>query len=111
MILTDPEGKPRLVLNADGFLREVLLGEEAVDPLSRCHRPIIIDDAQTSLGETIPQLSADGALPEDDVVDRDIILVWAGEKRIITGADLLGRLFRGIVRSAPLGDDLEPAAS
>lgn len=35
--------------------------------------------------------------PEDDVIDDDIILVWGEQKRIITGADLLGRLLRGIV--------------
>jgi hypothetical protein len=35
--------------------------------------------------------------PEDDVIDRDLILVWGKQKRIITGADLLGRLLRGIV--------------
>ena len=34
--------------------------------------------------------------PEDDVVDNDLILIWARERRIITGADLLGRLLRGI---------------
>jgi len=33
----------------------------------------------------------------DDVIDNDLILVWGHEKRIITGADLLGRLLRGIV--------------
>ena len=33
----------------------------------------------------------------DDVIDNDLILVWGDEKRIITGADLLGRLLRGIV--------------
>jgi len=34
---------------------------------------------------------------EDDVIDEDIILVWGAERRIITGADILGRLLRGIV--------------
>jgi len=35
--------------------------------------------------------------PEDDVVDHDLILVWANDqRRIITGADLLGSLLRGI---------------
>ena len=38
-----------------------------------------------------------GIHPEDDVIDNDLILVWGEEKRIITGADLLGRLLRGIV--------------
>ena len=33
---------------------------------------------------------------EDDVIDNDLILCWAEERRIITGADLLGRLLRGI---------------
>jgi metal transporter CNNM len=34
--------------------------------------------------------------PEDDVIDNDLILVWGKQKRIIIGADLLGRLLRGI---------------
>jgi len=34
--------------------------------------------------------------PDDDVIDNDLILVWGAQKRIITGADLLGRLLRGI---------------
>ena len=33
---------------------------------------------------------------EDDVVDRDVVLLWGEEKRVLTGADLLGRLLRGI---------------
>jgi hypothetical protein len=31
----------------------------------------------------------------DDVIDHDLILLWADEKRVITGADILGRLLRG----------------
>jgi len=111
VILTDEEGEPRLVLNADGFLREVLLGDTWVDPLSRCHRPIVISDQEARLGETIPQLTVDPAQPEDDVVDEDIVLVWAEQKRIITGADLLGRLLRGIVQTMPSSEDAEPVAS
>ena len=34
--------------------------------------------------------------PEDDIVDYDLILFWGDKKRVITGADLLGRLLRGI---------------
>jgi metal transporter CNNM len=30
------------------------------------------------------------------VIDNDHILIWGEQKRIITGADLLGRLLRGI---------------
>jgi len=32
----------------------------------------------------------------DDVIDDDLILIWFKEKRVITGADILGRLLRGI---------------
>jgi hypothetical protein len=34
--------------------------------------------------------------PEDDVIDHDLILAWGTQKRIIAGADLLGRLLREI---------------
>jgi hypothetical protein len=34
--------------------------------------------------------------PDDDVIDKDLILIWGQQRRIITGADLLGRLLRGI---------------
>jgi hypothetical protein len=33
---------------------------------------------------------------ENDVIDNDLILIWAEEKRVITGSDILGRLLRGI---------------
>ena len=38
------------------------------------------------------------------MIDRDLILFWGQERRIITGADLLGRLLRGIAR--PDAEDL-----
>ncbi len=37
----------------------------------------------------------------DDVIDEDLILLWGKSKKIITGADILGRLLRGIVRGDP----------
>ena len=39
--------------------------------------------------------------PDDDVIDHDIIVVWAEQRRIITGSDLLGRLLRGIATVVP----------
>ena len=35
---------------------------------------------------------------DDDVIDEDLIIFWGEKKRIITGADILGRLLRGIVQ-------------
>ena len=51
---------------------------------------------KTKLGDVIGHLKVVPERPDDDVIDNDLILVWGTQKRIITGADLLGRLLRGI---------------
>ena len=38
---------------------------------------------------------------KDDLIENDIILVWGDERRVITGADILGRLLRGVLRRRP----------
>ena len=65
------------------------------------HRPIIVTDMLTPLGDVIGRMQVKPEHPDDDVIDNDLILVWGDEKRIITGADLLGRLLRGIVTLDP----------
>jgi metal transporter CNNM len=57
------------------------------DHCDRCVQP---------LGEVIGRMKVKPEHPEDDVIDDDLILVWGIQRRIITGADLLGRLLRGI---------------
>ena len=101
IILTSVDGYPRLVLNADLFLRDALFGKEPFRPYSYCHRPIVVSDAVTPLGEVIQKLRVHPEHSEDDVIDNDLILCWDKEKRIITGADLLGRLLRGIAGRRP----------
>jgi hypothetical protein len=51
---------------------------------------------RTPLGEVIGRMEVKPEHSEDDVIDNDLILIWGTQKRIITGADLLGRLLRGI---------------
>jgi hypothetical protein len=100
VILIDFHDEPKMVLDADGFLRSALFDGSAFQPQRFCHRPLIIREPDISLGKLIALLKV---MPEDDgddVVDRDIILYWAGERRIITGSDILGRLLRGIVQKA-----------
>lgn len=100
IIIVDPEGEPRMVLEADGFLREALFKRGGtLNPYSHCHRPIIIRDRKVRLGDTISRLKVQPAHHGDDVVDEDVIILWNEEKRIITGSDILGRLLRGIVQS------------
>jgi metal transporter CNNM len=96
VILTDPKGEPRLVLDADPFLRAVLFGDGGFNPYAYCHRPIMVKDPDLPLGEVISLLKVHSAAEADGVIDKDIILMWDFEKRVITGADLLGRLLKGI---------------
>jgi metal transporter CNNM len=98
VILTDFEGEPRMVLDSDGFLRHALLRSEVCRPYDHCHRPIIVRDPQTSLGEVLDRFKVKPQTPTDDVIDHDIILIWGADRRVITGADILGRLMRGIIK-------------
>ncbi|MFZ0837995.1 MAG: CNNM domain-containing protein [Xanthobacteraceae bacterium] len=97
VIFVDDASQPYVVLDAHHFLRDVLFEENPVTPERYWHRPLIVTDANTKLGEVIGHMKVRPETPEDDVVDHDLILVWANDqRRIITGADLLGRLLRGI---------------
>lgn len=96
VIIVDEHGQPCMVLNANAFLREVLFGAGPINPKVYCHRPIIFTDSKTLLGKVLSRLRVYPKSAVDDVIDDDLVLVWAKEKRVITGADILGRLLRGI---------------
>ena len=98
VIVIDETAEPRAVINADGFLRDALLGPTRFNPYRYCHRPIIVKEAHMPLGAIILRLKVHPTRADDDVVDEDIILYWGETKRIITGSDILGRLLRGIVK-------------
>lgn len=98
VIITDELHEPHLVLDSDGFLRAALIDEKPLQPYAFCHRPIVVKDPYTRLGNVIWRLQVRPETAEDDVIDNDVVLVWSEEKKvIITGADILGRLMRGIV--------------
>lgn len=96
VIITDTWGMPLYVMDIDKLIRDVFFGSGGVNPFTYCHRPIMVTDPHTPLGKVISKLKVFAEHSEDDVIDQDIILVWAEEKRVITGADILGRLMRGI---------------
>lgn len=96
VIIVNEQQQPQMVLNANGFLRDALFGSGPVNPYSYCHRPIIVREADTLLGQVLSDLRVYPETGADDVVDNDLILIWSDEKRVITGADILGRLLRGI---------------
>jgi hypothetical protein len=97
VIIVDALGCPSFVLDAHHFLRDLLFDTMSAGPELYWHRPIVVTDMSTPLGGVIGRMTVKPERPEDDVIDNDLILVWGEEKRIITGADLLGRLLRGIV--------------
>ena len=96
VIITDTKENPVYVMDSDKFIRDVFFGHEPINPFICCHRPIIVYDPHIPLGKVISRLKVFAENPEDDVIDQDIILVWTEEKRVTTGADILGRLIRGI---------------
>ena len=97
VIMVDENRHPCLVLNANAFLREALFGKGPINPYIYCHRPILVEDSGTLLGKVLSRLRVYPESAVDDVIDDDLILIWSAEKRVITGADILGRLLRGIV--------------
>ncbi len=97
VILIDQDGKPQLVLDADAYLRAVMTDTATVDAYSHCHRPILVTDASSPLGHIIERLREGIDVDSDAAIDKDIVLLWTDDvKKVITGADLLGRLLRGI---------------
>jgi hypothetical protein len=86
-----------LVLDSDAYLRAALVESGEFDPYAYCHRPIVIEDAKRPLGSVILELRRGMEETSDATITKDIVLFWTGDqKRVITGADLLGRLLRGI---------------
>lgn len=100
-VLTDGEYTPLLVLDCDAFIRGVFEKGAAYNAYEACHRPIVVTDPDTSVGDVLPLFAVLPEHQDDDVIDHDLILLWGPKRRILTGADLLGRLLRGIARREP----------
>ena len=95
VILAGEDGEPQLILDSDGFLRDVLFSQKPVDAYKYCHRPIIIKSNKTNLGSVI-RLMRRSKVGNLGVIENDVVLLWTSTPRIITGADLFDRLLYGI---------------
>ena len=78
-------------------LRAAIFEDQDVQPADYCHEPILVRDKSQKLGDILQLLKIQSESEHDDVIDQDIILLWAHRKQIITGADILGRLLRGSI--------------
>lgn len=98
VVATNPEGHPLLAIDADGLLRAALFEFDKFDPYHYCHRPIIITDEKTSLSDAVIKMKMNESVDKsfDGVIDNDVLLVWSDTNRIITGADIYGRLLKGM---------------
>jgi len=105
VVIVDEQNEPQFILDADGFLRDALLSGQETDPVAYCHRPIIVHDPKEPLGKLVEQLSFDLYSPGDHLIAHDAILLWTKNPRLVTGADLLGRLLRGIAKRMRTDDE------
>jgi hypothetical protein len=106
IVLADESGEPLLLLDADEALRAALLElEQPYDIYDYCRRPLVIRDTTTTVGEVIRYLKSipGTSSSTDGAIDYDAVLVWSDEPRIITGADILGKLLKGINPDAVSG--------
>ena len=99
VIFVSPGNEPLVALDADGFLRAAVFSREAVRIDDFCHRPIVVHNTSIPLDEVLTRFEVEKESDNDDVIDRDLILVWGEDKKVITGADILGHLMRGISRT------------
>lgn len=98
-VITGDRGVPQLVLDTNQYMSALFTAESEVDIYAYCHRPIVVEDKGTTLDDVLGEFVVEASDKDDHVVDRDVVLFWTdGEKRIVTGADIFGRLLRGIAR-------------
>lgn len=103
IVLTDENDEPRYLLDADAFLRHSVYENEPTLIQRYCHRPLVVSNPSESFGSALQRLQVAPERYEDGVIDNDVILLWSeGCKKIVTGADILGRLLRGVVQSGAL---------
>jgi metal transporter CNNM len=98
VVLTDSADAPRLLLDADRFLRAAFSSSESnLDPRDCCVEPVVT----TNPNDTLEKVLGNAKVPETDSTERGIILLWGKQKRIITHFDVLKRLFQGVLPPIP----------
>ncbi|WP_342807536.1 CNNM domain-containing protein [Alteromonas sp. M12] len=97
IVVTNSDNYPVFVLDSDAYLRSVFCADgKVIDPFLYCYKPVILEDPKTRLGAVLTLMKAEEDLHSDAPLKQDLILLWADQKRIVTGADILGRLLKGI---------------
>jgi len=93
IVFTNQSHEPTYVLNANRFLRDLLVKDRDTAIEDYCHEPMVVRNHERELGSVMNQLIREK--PDDSTIDQDVLLLWHEEPRIITGSDILRRLLRG----------------
>jgi metal transporter CNNM len=97
LIFTNKQGIPVSILDVDGFIRAALFCENGINISDFCHKPLVIKDSKTKLDMLIKSLRSEVNIRTDEPIEKDVVLFWTNDvKKIVTGADILGRLLKGI---------------
>jgi metal transporter CNNM len=97
IIFTNNRDEPILVLDADGFIRATLFSNDYKSIVDFCHIPLVFHDKKTNLGGVLEKLQGKIDKLNDMPIKKDVVLYWTpSQKKIITGADIFGRLLKGI---------------
>lgn len=95
IVLTDDEGQPSLLLNANSFVRDLLVLGDDVSPRDYCHRPVILARPSDALDMALGILTM--RREQDAAHGETVILLWSpSTKRMITGSDVLRCLLSGM---------------
>ncbi|MFT6861869.1 MAG: metal transporter CNNM [Akkermansiaceae bacterium] len=101
-IIINESQEPVIVMDTTKFLCDLNVEGDATDPYAQCHRPIVVTEEETYLDSVLGEFVVEAEDLHDHVVDRDVVLYWTTDhKRIITGADIFGRLLKGIAKRIP----------
>ncbi len=97
VIFVDEKNIPQAVLDADGYIRSLISEKGSKDIRLFCHRPLLIKERNTDLATLLNMFRSHLDREEDIPIQHDIALLWDDEeKKIITGADVFGKLLQGI---------------
>ena len=97
IIFTNFKNEPLLTLEADEFFRSEIINDSRKGIIHYCHKPIVVKHSDTNLGMAIKRLKTKIHISSDSPIKNDVVLFWQKKnKRILTGADILGRLLKGI---------------
>ena len=96
IVLVDVNNFPQLVLDADALIRSAVFSKKIIPIEKFCYEPIIITNPKISLGILIKKLKENIEVHSDLPLEKDVIIFWGKQKRIITGSDILGQLLKGI---------------